>query len=543
MFGEPQLPVKDITNLSEIKQRVTNTIGYDPGLNRAIDFNGQHAKPVKMFNRNFLISEVQDQLNVNSNQQASFLMFDLADTFFANMVDEKNGDLLLNRFARRILEITQEVDNGPGENQQIKVCRYGGDEFCIAVVGENIEELVKRLKTSLESESKNSSLLSLYKSNLDPKSVDNISRPISLKKINKKGDVIDVITRSTNPREKQAFDYFLNQGLILTENQIKKALESDTNFEILTRKTPYIYSYSNNEKLKIIMELRPDLTSIIIDTMTLPDKDKEEALLYLEGRVFDRLIGGVVQTPAELLNKKEQLKQIVVFDLKFVKELNEITSYQESDELIKQLWKLIDVRLEPFTTMQNSRKVYKVAVSRRGGTFSIALPNNVLISNLQARKLTENLSLKTKIRGKEIEIPIGIATVDAHSELMKQKFERRVGITNEDYNNVTDTAEKDFYKKFVSLLTKDRLKKAFLKEGYEEDHDPFDSLIIEFITGKRSVYRAGRLLESIRSIDRREYLESLFTYIENFSRNNIKRDDQYDQYGLYKELRQIIKEL
>lgn len=543
MPNEPRLPHKDVTNLSEIKRRIVDAIAYDPGLKRAINFNGRLAQPVNMLNRNFFIAEVQDQLKVNPNQQASFLTFDLADTFFANLVDERNGDLLLNQFASRILEITMEEDHKPGRNQQVKVCRYGGDEFCIAVVGENIENLVKNLKTSLEFESENSTVSGSYRSSLNPGNVAIINRPISLKKKNERGEVIEVISRSTDPREKQAFDYFFNQGSILTENQIKKALEMDVNFEILTRNTPYLHSDSDEEKLKTIKGFQPDLSSIVIDAMTMSNKDKEEVVSYLERRVFDRLIGGVVQTPAELFRKKEKYKRLVVFDLKFVKELNEIISFQESDELIKQLWKLIEVRLEPFISTQDFRRLYKVDVSRRGGTFSIAFPNNILINQRHINELIADLNLKATVRKQEIEIPIGIATIDTRNELFKQKSERRIGLTKDNFDEVNQAAEKDFYKKFVRLLTKERLKKVFLKESYREDHDPFDSLIIEFITGKRSVYRAEKILEYIRSIDGIDYLRDLFMFIERFSRDNMERDNQYDQYSLYKRLKQKIKDL
>src|SRR3989339_1989600 len=135
--GEP-------SSVSEIKSKIANLICYDPGINQRREFYLQKSiqplieEPVQIYTRSALLAENLDYFKENPNGQLTILKFDIANFHAADLArDEKGnsaGDLVLNRFARRINEIASEHKDKP----KIKVNsgRYGGDEFAISIFGD-----------------------------------------------------------------------------------------------------------------------------------------------------------------------------------------------------------------------------------------------------------------------------------------------------------------------------------------------------------------------------------------------------------------------
>jgi len=344
------------------------------------------AEPVLMFRRAAFVHNVMEKAGYNEERKTfaenpSFIFLDLKDLFSANMAGA--GDWLLSTAARTINDAAREYCTEIGKSGAYATCRYGGDEFMVGTSGLSSDE-VKGLQQVIRDR-----LAGRTGYYLNAESGQVEERPIALNE-----EKNAVITVPEDPVERNIFLAYLNRGLILDGEQVGKVRGlftkggtfDEAGFEASATHTK---GESNlDRKIAGILLGSPDLSL----AMTLADyidrkeqaakpagKDparlgrrKENLVNLLEGVVYDGLLGENVLSfegmQSEL--RRGNVQKMLCLDLKFVKEINDMSSYVEGDEQIQKLWELVEARLD-----RADKRNYIFA--RRGGTLLIALRKGV----------------------------------------------------------------------------------------------------------------------------------------------------------------------
>ena len=505
MFHTPNEPVRssEPPAFNEIKGNIYNHVSFDPGLKRRATFKPPFKdivlkeEPVEVLNRSAFIAETLGDL-ADPSAKAAFLMLDLSDMHFADKAGA--GDFILNKFARALKETVRHfrLDKDVAlDKAEVRLCRYGGDEFCVSVVGQYHEELIEELRKKIEEKYKQNNLTGYFKKGLrddDPI----VSAPIRLKE-KEGGKIIDVIQRPNDSEEKTFFDQFLKKGHILTPLQIRSAKKMPQLLEFITKPVELIYpetAATVKGKLAHLSKRFPDLSGEITALLKseFNDNQREEVLKFIENRLFDKLFANIVYSPPEFFERLENYKDIYCLDLKFIREMNDIISYPEADMAIVSLYQLITNRLGP-DLMQY------VDIGRRGGTFFIGVKRGAL-KTIAARDkidsaLNEINSLSLTLREQPVIFELGIESSYTDSVFTAKKF-----------SAIIEGAETNFYKKIASYLIERKpdgrtnLEFIFSNRDFSKEKGEvniIDSLIQEFFISKRSLIRANKMLKEIMS--------------------------------------------
>lgn len=506
MVVRPPEPTRsnEPSNFREIQDNIYNLVSFDPGLKRAAAFKPPlkdavlREEPIEILNRSAFIAENLKDLKRDSAAKAAFLMLDVSDMHFADKAGA--GDFVLNRFARTLKETIRHfrLDKDVGlDKAEMKICRYGGDEFSISLVGQYDDELIDGLRKTIEERYKKNDLIGYFKKGLREDDAVIIT-PIRLKE-KEEGKIISVIKRPDDPEEKVVFDQFFKRGHILTPLQIRSAKKMPQLLEFIDKPVEPIYpeaARTIKEKLAYLSKRFPYFAGEIatLSGSKFNDNQREEVLHFLEDRLFDKLFGNIVYSPSEFFERLANYKDIYCFDLKFIREMNDIVSYPEADMTIVNLYQLITNKLAP-DLMQF------VEIGRRGGTFFVGVKKNGLKTISTRDKIDSALheihSLSLTLREKPVTFELGI-----NSGYTDKVF------TAKELSDIIEGAEINFYRKIANYLIEKQpdgrtnLEFIFSNRDFNNEKrelNPIDSLIQEFFISKRSLIRANKMLREIMS--------------------------------------------
>ncbi len=337
LFERPQ------PKLVDLKEEITKRIGYDSGLNRKIEIEDRTIPPVQILKRNFFIAGILDELgftpsnlaqNLFSPEKAEvgFLRVDVKDLYSANLISQDNGDGILNKFAIVLKSAVEEEEERLGDDKKIFSCRWGGDEFCIGIINGQREQLTKSLNSivsKIEEKIRSQNLEGSYR--VGEKDVHQLI-----------GFKSETIFLPDEPKERRVFFYFLSQGQLLSPKEIKEELIKNPQLpeQPLLKTIPYLYNLTILERIKALIKMFPDLEEVINQTSQLnTDQEKDDFLTFLERRLFDRLFTGErILDLTDLIRNIEKYKQLIIFDLKFIKEMNTLLGYEKTNKVLRELW-------------------------------------------------------------------------------------------------------------------------------------------------------------------------------------------------------------
>ncbi len=547
----------------QIRKNLTKLIDYDRGLNRKTVFNFDgliSEEAVLMKNRNAIIADSIDYLEKNPNGRLSFLMFDLANMYFANL--SGSGDLVIARAAKELNQAVFafiEQEKLKTTDLIIEAGRYGGDEFVVSLRGQGLtRELSEKLAEYIEQRYKKDKVEGYYKkgiSGTDPI----VKQPISLKE-KENGHGIEIIDRPEEPGSREIFDDFIKKGLILNKEQLVKSRLANFGKMDSRKAAEELYQEgltTVEEKLQFLSERFSNL-GIAIEIRALLESDefsqsqRAEVLGYLEKRLFDHLLGARILSFAEISKNMAYYNKVACVDLKFIKETNELYSYAEADDHIFVFYQKIR-ELIP----QDLSNYFEIA--RRGGTFvigmkrtisSFARANKVRLNEVFERIKSLN-ELQLDFKGIDVFIPLGSHSLTVENASRKGRLNER-RFDSVDFDNLLTTAQKAFDRQMITYLMKKEadgipnLNKIF-SIGYTGFLSPFKSLIIEFFTGKRSLQRSASLLQTL--MHEREFSGVEFNVLRrvmneafSYMKSTIELDskEKYDQNVLFRRIKKIL---
>lgn len=539
-------------NFLHVKNNLKDLVSYDHGLNREVFFKppGSNSTlregPAIALNRSALIADTLDKLAVNPDFKAAFLMLDLSDMHFADKAGA--GDFVLNRFSRALLEELIKFKLEKNQNlskADINLCRYGGDEFCVSITGQYDEQVIDDLKTVIAGRYKKDDLKGYFKKGLLPDDPV-VERPIRLKERDD-GEAVEVIRRPDSLEGRKIFDRFMKRGQILSNDQVNMAEKLPQLRDFINQEVPLSYpkdALTVKSKLNHIASRFPNLRADIeaLGSSHLNDSQRQEVLKYLEDRVFDKLFGSIVYTSPEFAHRLSGYRDLYCFDLKLVREMNEIASYPESDMAIINLYNHIKSSL-------GDDLMNKVDIGRRGGTFYVGVKKGVssfLGHNRRIKLALEKVSsLPMELRGKPINFDLGLGFIT------REKGTKNLDLSQLD--NLSAMAEEDFMKKTARYLVEPRmdgrtnLQFIFSHRDFKnpEELNYMGSLVQEFFLSKRSLLRTNKmhkLLWSENGFSGKEYnqLRLVMNEIHSYALKMQRAGKPVDQTVLLDQLDRIV---
>lgn len=442
------------------------------------------ADQVLMLKRSAFIHDIINKSKLDPKtkmfqQPPSFIFLDLKDLFSANMAGA--ADWMLSSVARRINEVAsgymKEISKTNSEAGHA-TCRYGGDEFVVGTAGlttEQNQELQRLLSESI--------------AGLDGYYMDASTGKIKQQKIELNKEKSTILDIPLHPVDRRIFMTYLNRGLILDREQVIKVREMYTvddtfdmaRFSAVSARDSALRS--TEEKITAILFGDPNLSHLmtmadymdqrearwIVATggtgageITAKDggsigkkehsKRKENLVALLENVVYDALLGENVVSLEGLQTQiqKGNITKMACVDLKFIKEINDASSYAEGDMAIDHLWQTLSLRLSP-----PERR--SLVIARRGGTFILAQRRNageVLAENWLETYMND---LAVKVKGNEVAVPLGMS----YQEIPEPRTVGRPE-AGRVMGQVLQASEADWYRKVATEIGKnDKLKEVF----------------------------------------------------------------------------------
>lgn len=561
----PQEPVPILENrgnLTQMKANISRLIDYDRGLKRETVFNhyGKEVKEGKvlMKNRNAVIADAIEYIDNNPKGKINFLMFDLANMYFANIAGA--GDLVIARAANELNQVIGDFmkqEETVSQDIAIESGRYGGDEFVVSLRGETLSgEMARKLSKYIDDRFKKDKVLGYFQRGISA-SDSIVEQPLSIKERDN-GDNVEVIETPEDEINKDIFNKFLRRGILLNKEQIlKNKLAGFSDLGEYVRDMSYPKeAVTIKQKLEYIAERFPilglEMKSLIEDS-SFTDMQREEILGYVERRLIDNLLGTKISSLTEISQNMSAYSRMICIDLKFIKEMNEIYSYAESDSNIYSLYQKIR------TFIPEEMQKY-IDIGRRGGTFVIGFKRNLLLMSHRKReemtKIFEDIKglkeISIQLRGKEVNIPLGSSSLEVSKAINTRKgqgLRAKMNFISSDFGDLLSNTELEFNKQLINYLAdKDNLRNIFADRLLESSIFPFKSLMIEYFTGKRSLQRSAIMLKILTSDNQyqgKEYNEvrlvmnSIYDYMKKVM--DRYQDKKYDQNELFRDINQVFK--
>lgn len=486
----------------------------DSGLAREVEFyppdgTVDSAGPVLMLSRRALISKVLKEIMPEGKYNGKPLvlaMIDIANVRGADFPVEKGdraADWMLNKVAEVINETLKSVLSQKEKGIKCLVGRYGGDEFLLAIIGGNSDENQQLLNTFEQAlKEKLGEIKGYFKKD------DVIVRePVNLKE-----GRINQINFPDGEIEKNIFLHFFQRGLILEGDQIGRVIDKfrdekgeidreRLDNELLSQKPPSIYpegvDVDNIEaKIDYLTRHHPELSAPFMLARYLDEEGKSlgqpatkrrEALLsFVERVIFDPLLGEVVYGRGDLIEhlkrKRGEFKEVTVFELKFMKERNELLSYADTDEAIADLWGKIKSCIS-----EEDRE--KIIVFRQGGSFILGIKGD----------LSEETRNRLNQLAQDQQIPIGYAKREIAflEETEKEKEQKAKTLIGE----LIDDSDRIFFIQVINLIKEN----PQLREILEGPNPPpkteavsLEELLWHYFRGKRAKEHCGKILEVLK---------------------------------------------
>lgn len=549
----------------------------DTGLARRVEFDANGvipgrsekmvAEPVAMFRRSAFIDKVQTELDGMKDPKAAFLMLDLANLRSADMVTDKAGnryaDIILNNFAGALQEAIAEVKNEllVGDYRDLKAfaCRYGGDEFSIAVMGDYDSEILDRVKEKIKQKVDAIETPGYYE---ESKNYKKRGRIVEGKIAIKENKIETLELPQTDSFARTIFLHYLGQGLILDPSQIEYIKEDygeERYFRsnVVRRKedrNPYYrmvgdkmeYVTELEDKISIVLERHPEL-SVVYNIAEAFDKGeaektgskvtrrRENLLRFTERTLYDPLLGTNVYNFFDFTEhlQEEQFRDLYVFDLK-LKELNDLKGYAFADRMLTHFYS--EMRLP----LSQNGDLSKVMIGRQGGTFFMAVREGQQLSEASLAEIRSYFSGNFEYmegRGfdgvKRIKMPIGSVGIYPNESGKPVLINRPTGLksamtdvrllqSREAIQEALKKSNSDFYRKMTRMLSSN----PWLFSTLEKDEPPntgrtnieTEDILWHYFKGKRWLRRCDEMityLESTRDIDidERKYMIGFFRKI------------------------------
>ncbi len=511
---------------------------FDSGLSRNISFHYRgekvEAEPVYMLRRSAFLERTRKKLEQMEHKKAAFLMLDVADVGFADMVEDerKNGiksaDLLLNRFAgalQQAIDQTQkELDDAFGKNTiGLMAGRYGGDEFIVSVLGDYDQGVIQKVKDSIQrkvSEQQNVAVYRQITFQNGEEVVMDVKGDARLK-----DDKISVVELPTeNPYSQKIFMHYLRQGLVLDQEQIEyikdKFSEAEFDKDVTERYNSRFKYYidgkpaTTQQKIRFILRHHPELKLAFRLAGALDEAEtvskggerlfrRQEAMLnFVQTTLFDPLLGYGVYGFFDFKEhmSHEPIERLMIFDLK-LKELNDLMGLAYTDSVLDKFW--LDI-----SRAIGEDNMKKIIFGRRGGTFYLAVKKGEELSDsvLKELALLDRIPFSpegSSIKLQGIYIPVGVAGLEKP--------------INDLTHEADQEAKDNFYTKIVNELLKNPTMVEFLQKSarsheFRNELDTTD-FYWQYFRGKRFYFRCRDIIRYIPLDEKGRELIAVFQNI------------------------------
>lgn len=305
---------------------------------------------------------------------ASNYMLDIAKLRQADQMRDAGGnsaaDVLLIRVAA---EMQNAIDSQElAGDQKVTLSRYGGDEFNIALQGHDwtVEQRSKLSRSIVNA-------------------VEDITDlPDDLLPVGIKNGVLERIDPpAPDSLDRDIYDLYAQRGLILDADNIARIRSqwpeesARRHFEEFRRESTHtLYPESMakaavEEKIQFLKTKHPEFSDAIdaavaLDRM-LENGSKHQSGLaeFIENVVYDQLLGENFYTFDDFQNHVVSgvIEQVHVYDLKFIKEVNDNLGLVRGDEIIQEFW---ENNIKPRIPGED---MDKLILGRRGGTIFIGM--------------------------------------------------------------------------------------------------------------------------------------------------------------------------
>ncbi len=393
--------------------------GLEGGLARAHSYRDPQtqevltAAPVAMLNRNGFMYIVNDYVRDHSVKEVKFTMLDIGAV--KQMDQHLAADYNHNRIAQTIQTVCTKYADLP-----VLECRYGGDEFAVAVFGtltpdqeQRYAQLQDELQTHIATLSWN-------------RKTEEDIQAVHITSTRQSSEVFDSQVGTT------LYQLYLQRGVILPNEEISKmvremmilnlqhGIDFPEQFARIAQKKheypPDITTVSG--KLEYHAQNHPEYKTAIDQALRndeIDGKTLHSAFVcdFIERVVYDQLLGDNIVTFADFQDhdKENAFAEVVAVEGKFLKEANKL-NYLQGDNVKLGLWESIKDVIEP-------QSLKSLTIGNRAGSFLLGIKKGVpadTISDIKAA--LRSLSQATVvIRGNSIEVPLGVAFESDHPQV------------------------------------------------------------------------------------------------------------------------------
>lgn len=449
------------------------------------------------------IRKTDSELEHEIDAMYAFQQLDIKDFRASDFAKDEEGnhgaDYTINKVGMRVnrlvssintIFLTQHID------ATVSLCRYGGDEIGLAFL--NIPPELRHIITAAIIGQKQEDGADInYENGIQ--SVNGFfdrGGVINVEQVHVKSGIAELQV-PTDPTDKAIFWEQFSLGLILDPDEIKTIRtqrESDPTIPAARQTTEVkiadhegFVAYAENLKqrhpemvafLDQIVELQKEIPEI-----------KDEFPEYVSNILYDRLLGEKVtgfQDFTEHLTKGS-FKEMFMFDMKGIKEFNDVQSIATGDQAIVTLWNSIGNQIGP-------EDFAKVMCFRRGSTFIVGIRDGVEATQDIVNKLEKIRSVN--FQGHDFEIGF-------HRRKVERTFtsdkEGRKEIRNWLEESIVDTHENWNQSIITKYLRHNRDILNEIKVDKGTRFTPEQGLAL-FFNGKRAIERYERLIEVITSM-------------------------------------------
>ncbi len=359
----------------------------------------------KIFNRKALFQFIREKIidtatNRIIDNQAKFVFVDIKNFRATNIPDNNGilgGDYILKEVVTRLMKITKNFKdkNNSEDQEQVRFGRYGGDEFLFFFSGSITDDAIKEFFEAIIHELNSIQAYFNFRGKI-------IKQNIQLK------NNLNIISVPEKIENEKIFIHYLYRNILLDRREIDLTKQNitDTSYK-------HFHRLSKQEILTRLHDHSDQLSQLVtiaetIDTIEHKPQYINKFITYYNHMVEDPLFERVVLQYNEFIEQlsSQPLSHILVFDLKFIKELNDNYGIAMGDKFIQQVLLQIMDKFDP-----SDRE--EILVGRRGGTFIIgikSLKNFQLKSILFIHQFVKKPYIEVTVAAsKKVNIPIGFA--------------------------------------------------------------------------------------------------------------------------------------
>lgn len=478
----------------------------DYGIAQEKQFQESTAPKVAMLNRSAFISHLLKVYKKSPNEApksfsakildiAKFRKADQAIDVGGNHAADYNVNMIAAKMNERVMAINR-VLSDHGIHGYVMPCRYGGDEFGVAIIGVDDKALYDEIYSAIiggGSEADNG-----YRDGIaDIMGYMKVGTKIVAKKIRLKPEsILKEIDIPEDAQKQEKFWEQMERGMLLDKDEIQAVINDEkTNggIEPTGRKDTINKHGTFKDYLNALEELHPELSNSLAVVrsfsegadVALAQAVRAEFPDFVKNIVYDRLLGDRVTPFADLVKhlQNNAFSDVFVYDMKGIKEFNDIQSVATGDRAIMALlWNTINISL-------NDADRKNIMIFRRGSTFVVGVRKsctNDLKSKLEKIQ-TVKFQDDTHVVGYHQAPVTEIYSKDAQG---KQK-------AAEYLTNIINSADIAWMKRIIGdylLPEPDILKIEEVSHGARLDFRQGMGL---YFNGPRAMERMGRLLDAI----------------------------------------------